>query len=319
MDFSLVMDNGQASLDMGYTGDVILLEEGTENLCSSPEDLTNAVWTKRAGTVAPDADGWWVFTEDTALSQHDIFRSNNIPCEGDKTYTWSVRLRKGTKRYVRFRVATNIGYLFGAVLDFDSGALLPPNPSISLVALPDGSFRLSITYATQTGAVMAYIGLIHRDDANNSNEIYTGNGNDHTYLMWPQVEAKPYATAFVNGTRQDRYGVDPATIRSGKAETIFNNVYLSLMLRKGSFFAAPEFGSRLHLLHRAKNTARTELLAREYCREALQWLLDTGRATAVDVFAERDRQQNLNLLKLLVEVTQADGRELTFHTFVEVV
>lgn len=319
MDFSLVMENGRSVLDMGYTGDVILLEEGTENLCSFPQDLTNAVWTKRAGRVAPAANGWWVFTENTALSQHDIFRSNNIPCEGDKIYTWSVRLKKGTKRYVRFRVATNIAYLFGAVLDFDSGVLFPPNPSINLAPLPDGSFRLSITYATQTGATGAYLGLIHRDDANNSNEVYTGNGTDHTYLMWPQLEAKPYATAFVDGSRPDRFGIDPATVRSGKAETIFNNVYLSLMLQKGSFFAAPEFGSRLHLLHRAKNTARTEMLAREYCREALQWLLDTGRATAVAVFAERDRTQNLNLLKLLVEVTQADGRELTFQTFVEVV
>lgn len=319
MDFSLVMDNGQAALDMGYTGDVILLEEGTENLCSFPEDLANAVWTKRAGSVVPDADGWWVFTEDMTLSSHIVYRDNNIPCQENSVYTWSLRVKKGTKRYVRLRAATNVGFLQDAVLDFDAGVLVSPTVGETLVPLPDGSFRLSITYATQAGAVMAYIGLIHRDDANTANEVYTGNGTDHTYLMWPQVEAKPYATAFVNGTRPDRYGVDLATIRSGKAGTIFNNVYLSLMLRKGSFFAAPEFGSRLHLLHRAKNTARTELLAREYCREALQWLLDTGRATAVEVFAERDRQQNLNLLKLLVEVTQADGRELTFQTFVEVV
>lgn len=318
MDFSLVMDNGQAALDMGYTGDAILLEEGTENLCSFPEDLANAVWTKGNGSVAADAGGWWKFTENTLLGDHRIFRNNNIPCQENETYTWSIRVKKGTKRYVRFRAATNIGFLGDAVADLDLGVLAVTGSDKQMIPLPDGSFVIAVVRTTQPGASVLWHGLIHRTD-DNSGDTYTGNGTDHTYLMWPQVEAKPYATAFVNGTRPDRYGVDPATIRSGKAETIFNNVYLSLMLRKGSFFAAPDFGSRLHLLHRAKNTARTELLAREYCREALQWLLDTGRATAVEVFAERDRQQNLNLLKLLVEVTQTDGRELTFQTFVEVV
>ncbi len=104
-----------------------------------------------------------------------------------------------------------------------------------------------------------------------------------------------------------------------KADSIFNNVFLSLTIDKGSFFADPDFGSRLYLLKRAKNTEQTARLARDYCREALQWLLDTGRATAVDIHTQRDRTQDLNRLKLLVEVTQADGRQVSFETFMEVV
>jgi len=103
------------------------------------------------------------------------------------------------------------------------------------------------------------------------------------------------------------------------AGDIMNNVYLSLVVKRGSWFQNPEFGSRLHLLHRAKNTEKTAALAEEYCREALQWLLDVGRATKVDVHTERDRSQDLHRLKLLVEVTQADGRQVSFGTFVEVV
>jgi len=103
------------------------------------------------------------------------------------------------------------------------------------------------------------------------------------------------------------------------AGDIMNNVYLSLVVKRGSWFQNPEFGSRLHLLHRAKNTEKTAALAEEYCREALQWLLDVGRATKVDVHTERDRSQDLHRLKLLVEVTQADGRTVSFGTFVEVV
>jgi len=103
------------------------------------------------------------------------------------------------------------------------------------------------------------------------------------------------------------------------AGDIMNNVYLSLVMKRGSWFQNPEFGSRLHLLQRAKNTQKTAALAEEYCREALQWLLDVGRATKVDVRTERDRSQDLHRLKLLVEVTQADGRQVSFGTFVEVV
>ncbi len=103
------------------------------------------------------------------------------------------------------------------------------------------------------------------------------------------------------------------------AGNIMNNIFLSLMVQKGSFFQNPDFGSRLHLLKREKNTERTAALAEEYCKEALQWLLDTGRATKIEVFSQRDTTQDLHRLKLLVEVTQGDGRVVPFNTFVEVV
>ena len=104
-----------------------------------------------------------------------------------------------------------------------------------------------------------------------------------------------------------------------KADTILNNIYLSLIVRKGSFFQNTDFGSRLHLLKRAKNTEKTAAIAEEYCKEALQWLLNIGRATKINVYSERDRLQDLNRLKLLIEVTQSDGRQISFQTFTEVV
>jgi phage gp46-like protein len=104
-----------------------------------------------------------------------------------------------------------------------------------------------------------------------------------------------------------------------KVEDITNNIYLSLMIRKGSFFQNPEFGSRLHLLYRAKNTEKTAALAAEYCKEALRWLIDIGRASSIDVSTERDRSEDLHRLKILVEVTLVDGRQVTFETFMEVV
>jgi phage gp46-like protein len=105
-----------------------------------------------------------------------------------------------------------------------------------------------------------------------------------------------------------------------KATTIMNNIYLSLMVKRGSFFADTSFGSRLHLLQRAKNTDTTMRLAVDYCKEALQWMIDTGKASAVNVYAQRDRPQDLYRLKLLVEVTPYSGAEpVAFTTFIEVI
>ena len=102
--------------------------------------------------------------------------------------------------------------------------------------------------------------------------------------------------------------------------TLMNNIYLSLKVQQGSFFANTSFGSRLHLLRRAKNTEMTKRLAMDYCREALQWLINSGKAIAIDVYAERDRTQDLHRLKLLVEVTPYSGAApVAFSTFIEVV
>jgi phage gp46-like protein len=114
-----------------------------------------------------------------------------------------------------------------------------------------------------------------------------------------------------NGTGQMTF--EPATL-------LMNNIYVSLMTRRGSFFQNPAFGSRLHLLQRSKNTNRTAQLAIDYSKEALAWLIDEGKAQAVDVYAQRDVKQVIHRLKLLIEVTPAGGGQaVEFTTFIEVV
>lgn len=103
-----------------------------------------------------------------------------------------------------------------------------------------------------------------------------------------------------------------------KAESILNNIYLSLVVEQGSFFQNTNFGSRLHLI-RGKNTDNTEILVKEYCKESLEWLITTGRATAVDVITERNMEIDLHLLKILITVTQANGQQIVFETFLEIV
>lgn len=102
-----------------------------------------------------------------------------------------------------------------------------------------------------------------------------------------------------------------------KSGDIFNNIFLSLSIKQGSWWFDTTFGLRDR--GRMKNTESTARLVREDCKQALQWLIDNGRATSIDVITERDRSQNLNRLKILVEAVQADGKTVTFETFKEVV
>ena len=116
--------------------------------------------------------------------------------------------------------------------------------------------------------------------------------------------------------------VDPATrdylYRAGAfvrdpANGLANAVYLRLMTPLGQWWAFPALGSRLHELVREKDVSRVELLARQYSAQALQPILDDGRAKAIDIETERlkDASQG-GRLQLRITVTDAGGRAFTF-------
>lgn len=69
-----------------------------------------------------------------------------------------------------------------------------------------------------------------------------------------------------------------------------------------------KFGSRLWLLSRSKATGEVTLLAREHAQEALQWLIDDGVATEVNVTAERGEEGRLDLS---VEVVRIGEKNLS--------
>jgi phage gp46-like protein len=95
-----------------------------------------------------------------------------------------------------------------------------------------------------------------------------------------------------------------------------SDVLLSLLVRRGSAWAMPTFGSRLHEL--AKLHAGVEDLAAKHCQDALRWLVDTGEAKAVDAEAERDTGTR-DRLNLRAGVTWADGTPANYEVYQEVV
>ncbi|EKD4439703.1 phage GP46 family protein [Citrobacter freundii] len=98
--------------------------------------------------------------------------------------------------------------------------------------------------------------------------------------------------------------IDPVTgdYTGDSTDSLANAVYLRLMTPLGSWWAAPSLGSLLHTLQREKDTPRVRKLARQYAEQALQPLLDDGRAISIDITAERYQP---GWLLLLITVTSA--------------
>lgn len=98
-------------------------------------------------------------------------------------------------------------------------------------------------------------------------------------------------------------------------EGLANAVYLRLMTPLGSYWADATLGSRLHELQREKDLARVAKLAQQYAEDALQPIIDDGRAASVEVITQRPHDGRL---LLLVTVTDAAGAARTFEHHVQV-
>lgn len=68
-----------------------------------------------------------------------------------------------------------------------------------------------------------------------------------------------------------------------------------------------KFGSRLWLLERAKLMPETVNRVREYCAEALNWMLRDGVAKAVNVSAAIIRHHPLGIINAQIDIIKPDG------------
>lgn len=101
-------------------------------------------------------------------------------------------------------------------------------------------------------------------------------------------------------------------------DSIYNLLWTSINLEKGTFFADPEFGSKLPSIRREKNVTRARQLAERYAREATEWILKAGKATSIEVFSEVDSSDQ-NRINIKITAIDRVGRETNFQTFIEVV
>ncbi|NUH52173.1 UNVERIFIED_ORG: phage gp46-like protein [Citrobacter freundii] len=92
--------------------------------------------------------------------------------------------------------------------------------------------------------------------------------------------------------------------------TLQNAVYLRLATPLGSYWADTLLGSRLHELKREKDVSRVHKLAAQYASQALQPLLDDGRAKEITVDTQKGRT---GWLLLLITVTDNAGTPQKFE------
>ena len=98
-----------------------------------------------------------------------------------------------------------------------------------------------------------------------------------------------------------------------KNTDIRSDVYFSLMIKRGSWFADTSFGCRLHEIK--KLTDSNLLLAHQYVLEALNWLIQTGRATTISAVATK---ADYNKISIDIQVQQANGIKLFYKIFSDV-
>lgn len=97
---------------------------------------------------------------------------------------------------------------------------------------------------------------------------------------------------------------------AGKTTTDLQNaVYLRLTVELGSWWADPTLGSRLYLLVREKDTAKKRLLAQQYAEQALQPIVDDGRASSITIIANHPVD---GVLTLHISVMQSNNQLKTF-------
>lgn len=107
------------------------------------------------------------------------------------------------------------------------------------------------------------------------------------------------------------------TLTSG--DSFINNIYLSLMVDRGTFFQDTAFGSRLYMLKRGKSVDVNTRLAKDYCDEALAWMIESGRAKSFRIETWIDKLASSDRLNIWILAVRADGREIEFTTFTEIV
>jgi phage gp46-like protein len=95
-------------------------------------------------------------------------------------------------------------------------------------------------------------------------------------------------------------------------DSLYNNVFFSLRIKRGCWVEDGSFGSRLHTIK--KLTDDTIALAADYCREALQWLVDLERVVTVNVVCARDGSVD-DRLNIAVTIIKDDRAPVVFNLF----
>jgi hypothetical protein len=162
-----------ARFESGKFGQAIMLEEGTTNI-GSPASLFDSSWTLATGTS-------------TVIDAYT------------RKYTFGSNL-SGAFAYKTFTLTTGVAYTWSAEIKGEGGTV---GKQVRLQSAAEPAYgtpvtlttewqRVTLTFtATDTSRAVGFIGVPY-------NTFVPG---DVVYVRFFQLEAKPYATSFIDGTR----------------------------------------------------------------------------------------------------------------------
>ncbi len=105
----------------------------------------------------------------------------------------------------------------------------------------------------------------------------------------------------------------------GISEGLRSNFYLSLHIKKGTWFHDPNFGS---LLHEIKTLTESDLnLAKSYAFDALKWMIDIGKLKSINVETSVDQSllSGSKTLKISISAVDSLYRPIKYETYFRVV
>lgn len=203
----------------------VLIEEQRTNLLLQSQTFATT-WNVQRCTVTSDAalggDGTQTadaFVEDSASGSHQLYQVVAKAASSIK-YTISVEIEPDNRTWCRILASTageaNFASTFysltgdGALGSSSVGGSGFTNHSASITLLPNGRYKLTLTFTSDTATVVT-IG-IKSADANGS-LAHVGNGLTAFYLWGAQLEAGAFATSYIQtGSAQVTRAADAVSI-----------------------------------------------------------------------------------------------------------
>lgn len=95
---------------------------------------------------------------------------------------------------------------------------------------------------------------------------------------------------------------------------IRNNILISLIVKKGTFFLDLAFGS---LIHEVKTTSPSDLnLLKSYCAAALQWMIDIKKVKSFEILV---RHYSPGTVIINITADLFDDKKVTYEHYLRVV
>ncbi len=175
------------------------VEEGSTNEAAASTQSFVNISVTNLGNIGPNGTPAVLLTEttDTTAVSHELKYTNTATTT---TYTISLYAKAAGRKIIEIGGIQMNASGWYPKFDLSTGAYVgnTPTGSYTIDYVGNGWYRITLTHTvTATGYPICVI--MPNDDA--GNRSYLGDGRDALYVAGIQVEAKPFATSFVDGTR----------------------------------------------------------------------------------------------------------------------